>query len=241
MYNKPMRTFRRETALFLLALLIGLAVRLVGLGAHPLSDPEAAQALQALDASNGIRTTLGSNTAYVALTSALFFAFGGASNALARLIPALAGSALILVPMLFREQIKPRPAVILSFALALEPGLTALSRQAGSPILALTFTMAAWGFWMSRRLPWAGVCGRTGADLRTCLVAWLAWIGYHMGAPAPPPGEGRVGSEVWTSGHGRGEPRMDHHRSVCHWLDPGGGDDIHDDSGRTQRVDRQPA
>ena len=178
MYNKPMRTFRRETALFLLAFLIGLAVRLVGLGAHPLSDQEAAWALQALDASAGVRGALGSNSAYVALTSALFFAFGGASNALARLIPALAGSALILVPVLFREQIKPRAAVILSFAVALEPGLTALSRMAGSSILALTFTMAAWGFWMRRRLAWAGACA--GLALISGPALWPGLLGLAI-------------------------------------------------------------
>ncbi len=104
MYNKPMRTFRRETALFLLALMLGLTIRLAGLGAQPLSDQEAKWALQALDVANGTRTVLGSNSAYVALTSALFFAFGDASNFLARLVPALAGGALILIPMLFREQ-----------------------------------------------------------------------------------------------------------------------------------------
>src|SRR5574340_60049 len=108
MYNKPMRTFRRETAFFLLALLIGLAVRLIGLGARPLTDQEATWALQALNVASGTHPAVGSNSVYVALTATLFFAFGGASNALARLIPALAGSALILIPMLFRERLKPR-------------------------------------------------------------------------------------------------------------------------------------
>ena len=36
-----MRTFRGETLLYGLALLIGLAVRLIGLGALPLTDLEA--------------------------------------------------------------------------------------------------------------------------------------------------------------------------------------------------------
>lgn len=178
MYNNAMRTFRRETALLLLALLIGLAVRLVGLGTQPLSDQEAAWALQALDVTNGTRPVLGSNSAYVALTSALFYAFGSTSNALARLIPALAGSALILVPALFREQIKPRPAVILSFALALDPGLTALSRQAGSSILALTFAMAAWGFWEKRRLPWAGALA--GLALLSGPALWPGLLGLAI-------------------------------------------------------------
>ncbi len=173
-----MRTFRRETALFLLALLLGLTIRLVGLGVQPLSDQEAKWALQALDVAKGMRTVVGSNSGYVALTSALFFAFGDASNLLARLIPALAGGALILVPMLFREQIKPRPAVILAFALALEPGLTALSRQAGSAMPALTFTLAAWGFWGQRKLPWAGASA--GLALISGPALWPGMLGLAI-------------------------------------------------------------
>jgi hypothetical protein len=154
-----MRTFPRETALYVLALLLGLAVRLIGLGAAPLSDLEAKWALQALAVAKGSHPALGSQPAYILLTSVLFFAYGAATNALARLIPALTGSALILVPALFKDRLKPRPALILAFALALEPGLVALSRQAGSSILALTFLLAAWGFWESRVASWAGVLG----------------------------------------------------------------------------------
>jgi hypothetical protein len=152
-----MRAFRRETTLYLLALLLALTVRLIGLGAQPLNDLEAKWALQALGLANGTHPALGSQPAYILLTSILFFLYGGATNALARLIPALTGSALALVPALFRNRLKPRPALILAFVLALEPGLVALSRQAGSSILALTFALAAWGFWEKRSAPWAGL------------------------------------------------------------------------------------
>src|SRR5512139_1626650 len=173
-----MRTFRRETALYLLALLIGTLVRLIGLGALPLSDLESRWALQALDISNGIRPTLGSQPAYVVLTSALFYALGGATNALARLIPALTGSAMILIPILFRERLKPRAAVILALALALEPGLAAISRQAGSPIMALGFALAAWGFWEKRLVPWAGACA--GLALLSGSLLWPGLLGLAI-------------------------------------------------------------
>jgi len=178
MYNKPMRTFPRETALYLLALVIGLTVRLVGLGSLPLSDVEAGWALQALDAAHGARTMLGANTAYVALTSALFFGLGTASNALARLVPALVGSAMILIPRLFAERIKPRVAVILAFALALEPGLVSLSRQAGSSILAVTFALAAWGFWGKRQVTWAGASA--GLALLSGAALWPGLLGFAL-------------------------------------------------------------
>jgi hypothetical protein len=53
---------------------------------------------------------------------------------------------LVFVPFLFRQRLKPRAALILAFFLAFDPGLLALSRQAGSSILAVTFLLFAWGF-----------------------------------------------------------------------------------------------
>ena len=170
-----MRSFRNETGLYLLALIIGLSVRLVGLGSPALSDQEAKWALQALETARGTRAALGSNSAYVVLTSMIFFAFGGASNALARMIPALVGSALILVPRLFAQQLKPRPALILAFALAFEPGLAALSRQAGSAIMVVTFALAAWGLWEKRQPQWAGVCA--GMALLSGPALWPGLLG----------------------------------------------------------------
>ncbi len=91
------------------------------------------------------------------MTSIVFFLYGGGTDFLARLVPALVGSALVLVPFLFRDRLKPRPALMLAFFLAFDPGLVALARQAGSPILALTFVLFAWGFWERRRSRLAGV------------------------------------------------------------------------------------
>lgn len=173
-----MRTFRRETALYLLALLIGALVRLIGLGQLPLSDLESRWALQALDISNGLRPALGSQVAYVVPTAAVFYALGGATNALARLIPALAGSALILLPLLFRDRLKPRPAIILAFAIALEPGLASISRQAGSSILAVASALAAWGLWQKRQVRWAGVAG--GLALLAGPALWPGLLGLAI-------------------------------------------------------------
>jgi hypothetical protein len=173
-----MRTFRHESALYVLALLLGLAVRLIGLGALPLTDVEARWALQALEVANGTRPALGSQPAYILLTSLLFFVFGGATNALARLIPALTGSALILVPALFKDRLKPRPALILAFALALEPGLVALSRQAGSAIMVLTFVLAAWGFWEKRDPARLGVCAAMA--LLSGLALWAGLLAFAL-------------------------------------------------------------
>jgi hypothetical protein len=152
-----MRTFRHQTALYIIAVILALAVRLINLGAVPLTDLEARWALQALGVVQGAHPALGSQPAYILLTSIFFFLYGGGTNFLARLVPALTGSALVLVPFLFRDRLKPRPGLILAFMLALDPGLTALSRQAGSSILAVTFLLLAWGLWERKHIRWAGV------------------------------------------------------------------------------------
>ena len=151
-----MRRFRFEPLLYALAFILALLVRVAKLDAMPLSDNEARWALQALGVAQGTRPLLGSQPAYILLTSILFYCLGAGSNFLARLVPALAGGLLVLAPRLFAERLKPRPAVILAFLLALDPGLVALSRQAGSAILAITFVVLAWGAWEKRHLAWAG-------------------------------------------------------------------------------------
>ncbi len=167
-----MRIFRHQTALYAIAFLLALAVRMIKLGAPPLTDFEARWALQALHVAQGAHPALGSQPAYILLTSVFFFLYGGGTNFLARLIPALTGSALVFVPTLFRDRLKPRPSLILAFMLALEPGLVALSRQAGSLILAVTFLLFAWGFWEQKQTRPAGVF----AGLALLSGTWL-WFG----------------------------------------------------------------
>lgn len=150
------RPSRNETIAYIAAFLFALALRLLLLGELPLNDSEAALALQALHISQGAKTALASNVAYINLSAVLFFIFGS-TNFLARLIPALVGSALTLAPALFREKLKTLPAVILAFFFAIDPAFVALSRQAGSSILAVTFTIFAAGFLLRRQSIPAGI------------------------------------------------------------------------------------
>ena len=152
-----MKPFRHQTALYVVAFLLALAVRLIRLGTWTLTDTETQWALQALGVAQGLHPALGSQPAYVLLTSIIFFFYGGGTNFLARSVPALAGSFLVFVPLLFQERVKPRPGLILAFFLAFDSGLVALSRQAGSSILAVTFVLFAWGFWHRKQSRLAGV------------------------------------------------------------------------------------
>jgi predicted membrane-bound mannosyltransferase len=124
-----------EHAFYAIALAFAISLRFFHLGALPLSNFEADWALQALRIIQGLRPTIGPNPAYVHLTAVLFFLFS-ATNFLARFWPALAGTALVLAPWLLRRRMGRIPALVLAFGLALDPGLVAMSRLAGGPILA---------------------------------------------------------------------------------------------------------
>ena len=167
---------KNEGWLYTLAFLLALSLRTIQLGAFPLTDAEAAPALQALKIVMGSRPELGPQPAYIHLTALLFFIFGS-SNFMARLVPALASSALVFLPYLFREQIKPVPAVLLAFIFAIEPGLLALSRQAASSILAITCLLFTWGFWNQKRFGPAGFFAALAALSGPALWAGLLGIG----------------------------------------------------------------
>jgi hypothetical protein len=151
------RHFKHEGWLYALAFLFAVILRFVQLGVMPLTDVEAAPALQALQIAQGSKPALDPHPFYILSTAVFFFLYGGGTDFLARFIPALAGSLLVLVPLLFADQIKPRAAVFLAFFLALDPGLVALSRQIASPILSVTFLFLALGFYNREKLTPAAV------------------------------------------------------------------------------------
>jgi len=149
MKSSPQYRFTIETALYSLAFILALGLRLFYLGAAPLSDHEASFALQAFDL---LQVERGASTQplYVILTGLLFTIFKD-STAAARFFPAVAGSSLVFLPLLFgsltRSSRELRYAgLILAFGLALDPGLVAISRLAGSPILALAALYLLAGF-----------------------------------------------------------------------------------------------
>ena len=198
------RSVKYEDVLYVIAFILAVSLRFIQLGALPLSDTEAEWALQAFNVAQGARPLLGPQPIYILPTSALFFLFG-TSNFLARFVPALMGSALILVPYLFRERLKPVPALLLAFFLALDPGLISLSRQAGSLIPALTFVLLAWAFWWGKRPRVAGVLA--GLALLSGPSAWagllglgLAWILHRTMAMHAPGAKGEEQADSMEAG-----------------------------------------
>ena len=107
--------FKNEGWLYWLAFLIALGLRLIHLGTLPLTASEARLALQALQLTQGEAPVLDPQPGYILLTSVLFGIIN-TTNFLARLVPALVGSALVFVPHFFKDKIKPRPALILAWS-----------------------------------------------------------------------------------------------------------------------------
>jgi hypothetical protein len=178
-----------ERSLFWLAFLLALGIRLFQLGAAPLSDIEAGWALQALGLAHGGATALGAQPAYILLTSQLFSVLGD-TNFLARLFPALAGSLIIWLPSFFQRWTGEskwlrQAGWIMAFGLAIDPGLVSLSRQAGSLMPAMAFTLLVLACLYDRRMIWAGIFAGLAvlsglAFLQGLLVLGLSWGLYRL-------------------------------------------------------------
>lgn len=166
-----------ERILWILAVSFALVLRLFHLGGLPLTDWEAANALQAFDWIRSGLIPSGSQPGYM-LTSGLFFQLFGSSNFAARLIPAMAGSLLALSPHLFRKTLGRWPALIAAFGLALDPALAAISRQADGASWALAFSILSLGFALNGRKKWAGFC--LGLALLGGPVLWMGWLGLAI-------------------------------------------------------------
>jgi hypothetical protein len=160
-----LRNLSFEQALVLLAFLFAVGLRFFSLGASPLSDTEASWALQALKIARGLNPgetlVLGPQPAYVMLTSILFSLLSS-TNFLARFWPALSGSLMVFLPFFFSRDLQrinaPRfSGVIFAFGIALDPGLVALSRQAGSPIMAVALLLLGIGLWRSKKPALSGI------------------------------------------------------------------------------------
>jgi hypothetical protein len=139
------------------AFVIGLAFRIIRLGALPLNHMEAEIALQALGVARGEEVLFGGHIAYVGLTGIPFFLISP-GNLLARFWPAFFGALVVLIPYLFRKSIGEWPAVLAGLILAISPEMVGLSRIVGSPMMAMIFLLLFLGSWLHKKSILAGVC-----------------------------------------------------------------------------------
>src|SRR5262249_4749357 len=142
-------TLNLEAFLYIVIAAAALWLRLAQLGAHPLNDVEAREALAVL------RQLRGAADASLEPRSPTYFFFTyfgfllfGASEATARLWPALAGVGLALAPALYRDQLGRGVALGASVLLALSSTLLAASRSADGTMLAvLALALAVGSVW----------------------------------------------------------------------------------------------
>ncbi len=130
--------------------LLAAGMRLWFLGNTPLNNSEAQVTLQ----SYGL-ATLGSGIAPNPLFSTVqswLFMLTTASEFSARLIGALAGVALCLIPALLRDPLGRGRALALGFLLALSPTIWFVSRQADGAMLAWALAFGLYATWRTARL-----------------------------------------------------------------------------------------
>jgi len=184
--------------LFLLALLL----RVSDLDKVPISDLEAAGALQAWhtieDDAPGAFTVSSSPLTYISQVAS--FSLLGASEFTARIGTALAGLALAFTPLLFRDSLGRTRTFIWALLLSVLTAPTVSSRSAdGGAFMMLFAALAIWSirrYWYSRRLSdacWAlafiafmvGLSSPAGIPLLAVLLAagWLAVWRTALSAP----------------------------------------------------------
>ncbi len=193
---------RAEWLAYAALMLLSLVIRVAALGSVPLNDYEAQQSLHAWHT-----VEEDAPGAYVASHNPLTYSFQlltfstlGASAFSARIAVALAGVALSLCPLLFRENLGATRVFIWSLLLTVLTTPVAAARSADGATFMMLFTvLAIWmirRFWYSRELPHAmgavafvtlmlALAGPSGIPLFVILLVsgWLAVWRTALSAP----------------------------------------------------------
>lgn len=135
-------TTRREVALWALVVGVALAMRLVQLDLAPLAASEAREAMGAWRAATGQGIPVRGYSPLLLTANSVLFWICGASDALARFWSAIFGSALVLIPLLFRRRLGRVGALASGIYLAFSPTALVASRQVGGTAIAAAGAMA---------------------------------------------------------------------------------------------------
>lgn len=173
----------RSEAVAWVALLIGaLLVRVVRLGDPPLNVEEGRRALEAWTLLREGRVAYDAAPILTNVNSLLFFLFTD-GDAQARLVPALAGVALVASPLLLRPVLGGWWALLAGLALAASATLLTASRSVAPTVPMLLCLMvvaaAAWRFGLTHQRGWltaAFTAAQIGLGLDTAFVVGLAGL-----------------------------------------------------------------
>jgi len=125
-----------ETALYLLLIGVALALRVYQISQRPLQTPELAVAWAAWSALNGETAGEVAASPLLVLFGRLAFTLFGPDDGGVRLLPALAGAALVGIPWFLRKELGRGVALIAAVLFALGPTLLFFSRFADGAIVA---------------------------------------------------------------------------------------------------------
>jgi uncharacterized protein (TIGR03663 family) len=131
-----------EIALYLLLGGLALVSRFYALSARPLTTPEARQALHAWQAVSGPGGEGLTASPLLFVGQILAFAVLGPNDGAVRLLPALAGTALVLLPYLLRHRLGRVGALVTSVCLLVSPTALFASRTGSGDILLLAAGLA---------------------------------------------------------------------------------------------------
>mgnify|MGYP000889805389 CR=1 FL=1 len=170
-----------KTLIWCLAIFVlALVVRLIQISDMAFLAADGKLAADALAIARREAIGFGNMPAYSGLTGILMYLFGG-SNFIARIIPVLAGSSLVLLPFLIMKGKKPVLAIIFALGLALDPFMVTMSRQVTTPLLAFAGMSWAVYFLHKKKAILTGVflaiAFLSGAYFWVFLLAFLVWWG----------------------------------------------------------------
>lgn len=114
---------------WLALIVLALASRLLGLPAIPLGPGEAARAVSALDVTRGDGWPASADSPLLLVCNVALFLLFGAGDGIARLLPALAGAALVVLPWLWRKHIGDIGALTAGILLLVSPLNAFAARQ----------------------------------------------------------------------------------------------------------------
>ncbi|KUK46608.1 MAG: putative membrane protein [Anaerolinea thermophila] len=135
---KKTHTLTTIQFLYIVVLCLALFLRLVNLNDVPLSENEAHHALCAMDANRA--GCEGESGLYGFFTNLLFHLFGE-SNFASRLLPAIAGSLLVLLPLIMDSYLDKKTGMVVAGCLALDPILIQVSRSADATMIAVVLIL----------------------------------------------------------------------------------------------------
>jgi hypothetical protein len=162
-----------EPLIILFVFLIALLTRFIRLGSTPFTFGEMDLSWQALQVARGESIELGSQIAYIGLTS-LGFYLTQANAFMARFWPALIGSLFALVPLLWKEKLGLKVALPLALLLAIDPLQIASSRIINSPLIGMAGLVAGLSFLKIKKPALAGIALAIG--LLGGLSFWLGLL-----------------------------------------------------------------